>query len=272
MQNGLFRKVALERLSSPEQLDQLIRVTTPKGWLALVGLGSLLIVALLWGIFGTIETTNAGQGILIRGSGVQTIESPVPGQIERISVKVGEDIKVGQPVASVRSSDASDTVTVASPYDGRVLEIQENEGGIVQAGTSLLSLELTQEDLQVVLYLSPADGANVRPGMAVRISPATVRPEEYGVLLGKVVSVSQFPATYQGMLRVLGSDDLVRMLSRDGALVEVRVEPIKAETQSGYQWSSPKGPPVPIQSGTLCTANIVIDERHPVGLIFDTIR
>jgi multidrug efflux pump subunit AcrA (membrane-fusion protein) len=272
MQNGLFRKVALERLSSPEQLDQLMRVTTPKGWLALVGLGSLLILTLLWGIFGTIETTNAGQGILIRGSGVQTIESPVAGQIERISVQVGEDIKVGQPVASVRASDSSNTITVASPYDGRVLEIRDNEGGIVQAGTSLLSLELIQEDLQVVLYLSPADGASVRPGMAARISPTTVRPEEYGVLLGKVVSVSQFPATFQGMLRVLGSDDLVRMLSRDGTPIEVRVEPIKADTQSGYQWSSPKGPPVPIHSGTFCTASIVIDERRPISLIFDTVR
>ena len=38
----IFRKVALERLSSPEQLDQLMQVTSPKGWLALAGLGALL--------------------------------------------------------------------------------------------------------------------------------------------------------------------------------------------------------------------------------------
>ena len=31
----IFRKVALERLSSPEQLDQLLQVTDPKGWMAL---------------------------------------------------------------------------------------------------------------------------------------------------------------------------------------------------------------------------------------------
>ena len=42
----MFRKVALDRLSSPEELDQLLRVTTSRSWLALLGLGGLLAVAL----------------------------------------------------------------------------------------------------------------------------------------------------------------------------------------------------------------------------------
>ncbi len=274
MQNGLFRKVALERLSSPEQLDQLMQVTTPRTWLALVGVGSLLIVALVWGIFGTIQTTKAGQGILIRGGGVQTIESPESGQLVRVLVKTGEMVRPGQPVASilVHPPDSRETIPVTSPYAGHVLEIRENDGSIVEAGTPLLSLELTDEDLQVVLYLSLADSAGIQPGMKVQITPSTVRPEEFGVMQGKVVSVSQFPATYQGMMRVLGSDDLVRVLSRDGAPVEVRVELIKADTRSGYLWSSPKGPPVLIQSGTFCTATIVIDQQHPISLILDTVR
>src|SRR6185436_5494733 len=35
MQQPIFRRVALERLSSPEQLDQLIPATTLRRWLAL---------------------------------------------------------------------------------------------------------------------------------------------------------------------------------------------------------------------------------------------
>jgi hypothetical protein len=38
MDKPLFRQAALERLSSPEQLDQLVRVTHPLGWLALLAL------------------------------------------------------------------------------------------------------------------------------------------------------------------------------------------------------------------------------------------
>src|SRR5262249_6294354 len=46
-----FRKTALDRLSSSEQLDRLLQVTSPRGWIALVGLGLLLAASLLWGIF-----------------------------------------------------------------------------------------------------------------------------------------------------------------------------------------------------------------------------
>ena len=35
--------------------------------------------------------------------------------------------------------------------------------------------------------------------MEVQLSPSTVPAEEHGYLLGDVISVSQFPATAQGM-------------------------------------------------------------------------
>src|SRR5258707_4855214 len=124
MKNGLFRKVALERLSSPEQLDQLMRVTTPRAWLGLIGLGGLLIVILLWSIFGTIESAETGQGILIRGAGVQVIEAPKAGQVARIFVKPGDKIQQGQQVASERPSDTNghiQEIRVTTPHAGRVL-------------------------------------------------------------------------------------------------------------------------------------------------------
>ena len=34
MRGSIFRKAALERLSSPERLDQLMQVTRPRAWLA----------------------------------------------------------------------------------------------------------------------------------------------------------------------------------------------------------------------------------------------
>ena len=34
MSEGLFRKASIDKVSSPEQLDLLMRVTSPVGWLA----------------------------------------------------------------------------------------------------------------------------------------------------------------------------------------------------------------------------------------------
>jgi len=98
----IFRKVALERLSSPEQLDQLVQVTDPRGWLALTGLGALLLAAVGWGIWGSIPTESQGEGILLRQGGVAALVSAGSGQVEEILVAVGDVIEKGQPVAKIR--------------------------------------------------------------------------------------------------------------------------------------------------------------------------
>jgi HlyD family secretion protein len=98
----IFRKVALERLSSPEQLDQLLEVTTPRAWLALVALGALLVIGLVWGFAGSIPTLAAGEGILIRRGGVMDLVATANGQVDDVLVRVGDVIEKGQRVASIR--------------------------------------------------------------------------------------------------------------------------------------------------------------------------
>lgn len=63
--NSLFRKEALERLSSPEQLDQLMRIVTARSWLPLAALGALIAGGLVWSIVGRIPVTTTGQGALV---------------------------------------------------------------------------------------------------------------------------------------------------------------------------------------------------------------
>ena len=73
MQQDMFRKEALERLSSPERLDRLMRVTNAKGWVALAVAVVALAGLVLWGIFGSIPTKISGHGILMPPSGVQNV-------------------------------------------------------------------------------------------------------------------------------------------------------------------------------------------------------
>ncbi len=52
--SGIFRKNSIERVSSPEQLNDYIRVTTPSVWVVLAALIILLAGILAWSIFGTV--------------------------------------------------------------------------------------------------------------------------------------------------------------------------------------------------------------------------
>lgn len=58
MKEQIFRKTSLDRVNSPEQLNEYIRVANPSVWLILGAVILLLLGACVWGIFGTIETTE----------------------------------------------------------------------------------------------------------------------------------------------------------------------------------------------------------------------
>ncbi len=411
---GIFRQASLDRLSSPEQLDQLIEVTSPRAWIALAAIGGLLFAALLWGIFGSIPSKVMASCILIRPGGVDEIVAPGNGWISDIAVEAGEHVRHGQMIARVERSESMDQIKnteaklhellaqetrlkaitlrsdaeqsayladaerglraritaaeeqaktleskvqsqqqlldqglvtrqsllasrlelsnvhqsidssrneirqlairrldsrkqidgelanvaiqinearrnlasqmrsaeqsslVYSPFTGRILEIKLAEGSPVSAGSSLLTMEQTGasvSDLEAVLYLSPLDGKKVKNNMNVQIAPSTVKQEEFGLLLGKVRSVADFPSSAEGMQRVLKNPQLVQQLAAGAAPIAVQADLTPSgDTVSGYKWTSPKGPETHIESGTLCSATITIKQQRPISLVIPVLR
>jgi HlyD family secretion protein len=165
---------------------------------------------------------------------------------------------------------------VVSPYTGRVLEVMTEQGKLVGAGEPVLSLDLTGvaiKDLMAVMYLPSVHGKLVKPGMEILIAPSTVRQEEYGMMLGRVTFVSNFPATSRGMQRVLKNDKLVSELSGGGAPYEVHAElVVDPSTQSQYRWSSSGGPPIRIQSGTIATSMVMVSSQRPIAKVIPLFR
>ncbi len=53
----LFREKSLETIESPESLNDYLRVTSPGVWLVMAAVIALLIGGILWGVFGSIDTT-----------------------------------------------------------------------------------------------------------------------------------------------------------------------------------------------------------------------
>jgi hypothetical protein len=198
MQDKLFRKAALEKLSSPEELDQLMQVTTPKGWLALVALICVLVATVVIGIFSVIPVRVEGQYCIL----------------------------VNDPAA---------------------------------------------EYTQAIIYIPPAKDNAIQVGDEAQITPSTVRKADSGFIVGRTVSVGEFPVSASEMQAVLGNETLVNQLLQDGPLVQMVVELLPAEVTAdnptGYQWSSGNIPSIEIRSKLPCLASIQIDEKAPIDLI-----
>lgn len=109
----IFRKVALEHLSLPEQLDQLMRITSPAGWLALVATGLLLACGILWGIWGSIPTTVEGSGILMSRGGIFSISARASGRVQAIRLDEGDEVEAGQTVVIIGQPDIRDKILAA---------------------------------------------------------------------------------------------------------------------------------------------------------------
>ena len=413
-QQPIFRKVSLDRLASPEQLDQLMQVTTRRGWVALLALCTLLLTAIVWGCTGRIPETVHGQGILIKSGGVLQVVPSASGRVTDIAVSVGDVVSAGKIVARIAQPELTDQLDqalarladlraqreatiefgrrdlvlqraaltrqreaaeqavasaeesgrwlaqkiaeqerlveqglitrqtllttreqhnaavqraaagrgelaqlrvrllalvndnegrenesdvqvddaehevarlerelremsqVTTPYTGRVLEVMTEQGDMVASGEPMLSLDLTGRSVKklvAVIYVPSIDGKRIRTGMPVRIAPSTVKQEEYGMMLGRVTYVSDFPATTKGMARVLKNDQLVSVLSGSGAPYEVHADLLVApETVSRYRWSSSSGPPLVIESGTLATASIEVHAERPIEMVIPLFR
>lgn len=64
--SDVFREKSLERMASPEQLDDYIRVTTPSIWLVLLAVVILLVGILAWSMLGKApEKDGAGSAEMV---------------------------------------------------------------------------------------------------------------------------------------------------------------------------------------------------------------
>jgi len=80
---------------NPEEMNRMLKITRPRYWISLSALGLLTLVAIFWGIFGTIPQKIDGLGEIVSGKGLHGIISLYPGGIEEVKFELGEKVREG---------------------------------------------------------------------------------------------------------------------------------------------------------------------------------
>lgn len=105
MEKQIFRKKSVDRVSSPEQLNDYIRVSNPSVWMTLAAIIVLLVGACVWGALGRLETKISAAALSDEGSVVCYVkESDAAKILNGNTVRIGENeftvISIsGSPVA-----------------------------------------------------------------------------------------------------------------------------------------------------------------------------
>ncbi|MFA7577392.1 MAG: NHLP bacteriocin system secretion protein, partial [Candidatus Muiribacteriota bacterium] len=98
MSQYLFRKAALDRLSSPEQLDKTLTIVSLKGWIILAASGLIIVSLLFWSFFGKIPYRITGTGMLIKTGGIYDISHISEGKVTDVRIRVNDIISKGDVI------------------------------------------------------------------------------------------------------------------------------------------------------------------------------
>jgi HlyD family secretion protein len=97
----MFRKKALERMQSPESLDQLLVVVTPRLKLTLASLAAILAVVIIWSFRARVPISVDGSGIILKPRSIKTLQVTGAGLVTDIQLTVGKQIQAGDLVATI---------------------------------------------------------------------------------------------------------------------------------------------------------------------------
>jgi HlyD family secretion protein len=224
-----------------------------------------------------VTTSVSDQGMFIRGGGLFAVQTPTAGQVQSVSVSVGQQVTQGQTVAQLRPLPPSggDPVDLVSPYSGQVLELLVNPGQLVSVGSGILNLEENANPLEIVVFFPASVGKQIKTGMKAEVAPSSYSPQQYGYMLANVDYVAPFLSSPPGMMRLLQNQNLVQLFlsQAGGSPIEVHLALIPdSGTRSGYRWSSSRGPDAKVTAGTLASVSVAVSQQHPISLVLPETR
>ena len=151
----LFREKSVDRIQSPESLNDYLRVTSPGIWLVLSAVILLLVGVVLWGILGRITTTVPAA---IVSDGTQAV-CLVPYDNVNDALEIGTVTVDGEELALQQSVSEPEMITeqtdvlvcLAGEYDvgDIVLEIPVD----AQLDSGVYSARLVTESLRPISLL-----------------------------------------------------------------------------------------------------------------------
>jgi HlyD family secretion protein len=188
---------------------------------------------------------------------------------EELKSKKLELMKAQQEVLVLQT--ALELNKIYSPHKGKVLEILVNQGERVKEEQSLIYAEFWSPEEKLVFYAYfPSEyGKYIHVGSRMEVFLSTVNPKEFGALLSRVESISEYPISEQAIISQIHNANLARFLTNQEPVTQVIAAPIKdLRDPSGYAWTSHQGPPITLSSGTVGRVEVDIETIHPIYYLF----
>ncbi len=264
----LFRQKAMERISSPEQFDKMVRVTLPRRWVALLGILLALTVVLVWAFVASVSTTISGPGYFLPQGGLRDVTAPASGLVGKLELSRGQHVVAGEQVGTISRLGGA-PIPVSAAATGVIAQVNAAVGDYVYAGNSLAQIVPVGWPMVVYAYLPVEEAAGLLPGTAVHVNFGSGVGSAFGFVKGSVLTSSQFPVTESHLRSILRVSSVIASIEKLGPVGEVVVALDETgTTKSGLEWGVGKGPPGVLPAGLTATVTFIVGSHHPINDVF----
>jgi hypothetical protein len=269
MSLGMFRTQALKRVSSPEQLDRVVRAALPLQWVALAALLLVVGTVVIWSVVATVPTTVSAQGIYVPVGGLRVADTTTSGIVTNLaSLSVGAHVEAGEVLGTITSGEgaSASSTPIVSPATGTLIEVNDVTGSYVDPGQNVATIEPSGKPLVVYAYLPAEVASTLVRGVPANVTFGAGIGATFGYVKGVVASVSRYPVSAEHLDAVLGDTGLAAQVLKLGAVKEVVVALVpSAATPSRLTWASGAGPPAAVPPGVPASLQFIVGSHRPIN-------
>ncbi len=282
MKKNVYRKAALERLATADQLDKVMKITSPLSWLALLGITIIIVAVIVWSFTGSLPSTVTANGMIVSSStATNTLMANGEGTVV-LYVNEGDRISKGDVIGKITPNGAyEDTIECTSDQLCWASNILVNNGTAVTSGTELMRVRPVPRDNQkhvIVCYVPITDIGKIDYGMTATITLTAADSSSYGHMEGQVINMDTYATSNKGIEAVLGSDNsMASQFVKDGSVCAVTLEPLPAgenpaDRKNDYWWSNEKGYQLEFNDKMMCTVKITTKSEKPITKLFTKLK
>lgn len=264
------RKPALEKLSSSDQLDRAIRIVSPMSWIALLAAALIAAALIAWVFIGTVRESITVYGSVVSPMGTNAIYTGVTGTVTEIYVDIGSELHADMPVMEIETPLGGKEI-IRADQAGTVCEIVAGIGSGIVQNNEILRISPAVQGNQVILCCVPvSDVRQLQNGMKAYVELVDADSRIYGSMIAHVVNIDARAASRARIESIVGEGNgHAEQLTGKGTVKVVTLELLRDEnTVSGYYWTNQRGGRQPVETGTLCSARLIIRETAPIRMVF----